>query len=125
MNLAATSYPFPHQMEVKHALLAAATKHDFSVLDLTEDYLEGGAFRGERIYDLLGLFDKAACLVTADTATLHLAAASSVPVVAFRVGLPWFASPRRANHILNRRYTDVDIEEVTAAVVKAAYSIVT
>lgn len=35
--------------------------------------------RAHRIYDLLGLFDVAAGLVTIDTATLHLAAASKVP----------------------------------------------
>jgi hypothetical protein len=39
--------------------------------------------RAHRIYDLLGLFDVAAGLVTIDTATLHLAAASKVPVLAY------------------------------------------
>jgi hypothetical protein len=39
--------------------------------------------RAERIYDLLGLFDIAAGLITIDTATLHLAAASDVPMLAY------------------------------------------
>lgn len=34
------------------------------------------------IYDLLGLFDRADLLLTIDTATLHLSAASEVPVIA-------------------------------------------
>lgn len=39
--------------------------------------------RATRIYDLLGLYDWADLLVTSDTATLHLAAASPVPYIAF------------------------------------------
>lgn len=39
--------------------------------------------RAHRIFDLLGLFDVAAGLVTLDSAPLHLAAASKVPVINF------------------------------------------
>lgn len=38
--------------------------------------------RGYRIYDLLGLMDVAAGLITIDTATLHLAAAAKCPYIA-------------------------------------------
>lgn len=38
--------------------------------------------KAERVYDLIGLFDAAALLITADTVFLHLARASNVPVVA-------------------------------------------
>ena len=39
--------------------------------------------KGERVYDLLALYDRAACLVTVDTCHLHLAAACPrLPVVA-------------------------------------------
>lgn len=41
-----------------------------------------GGVRAERIYDLLGLYDRALCLITGDTSTLHLAAASKVPTIA-------------------------------------------
>lgn len=39
--------------------------------------------RAHRIFDLLGLYDNANLLVTSDTATLHLAAASKIPYIAF------------------------------------------
>lgn len=39
--------------------------------------------RAHRLYDLLGLFDVAAGLITLDSAPLHLAAASKVPVINF------------------------------------------
>lgn len=39
--------------------------------------------RAHRVFDLLGLYDHAAGLVTSDTATLHLAAASNIPYIAF------------------------------------------
>lgn len=39
--------------------------------------------RAARIYDLLGLYDQAAGLVSIDTSTLHLAAASRVPLLAY------------------------------------------
>jgi len=42
-----------------------------------------GTLRAERIYDLLGLYDAAAGLITIDTATLHLAGAGNVEYVAF------------------------------------------
>ena len=41
------------------------------------------SFKATRIYDLLGLYDIAAGLVSIDTATTHLAAASKVPLLAF------------------------------------------
>ena len=116
VNLLADSFKFPHGGEVLAALEKAAAESKFALLNLA-------SFRAHRIYDLLGLFDIAACLVTADTATQHLATASSVPVVAFRVGRPWFASPRRANHILNRRYTDIDTTEIVKAVVSTTLAV--
>ena len=57
--------------------------------------------RAERFYDLLGLMDLAHCLVTIDTGTIHLAAASSVPVVALASSTvdPWFRAPWRKQEI--------------------------
>lgn len=42
-----------------------------------------GELRAHRIYDLLGLIDNAIGLITIDTSTLHLAAASPKPYIAF------------------------------------------
>ncbi len=109
VNLAAASYPFPHSERVWSELTTHASKENYQLVDLS-------IIRAERLYDLLGLFDRAALLISVDTATQHLANASSIPVIAFRVSEPWFASPRRANHLLNRRYSDIDMREVTNAV---------
>lgn len=112
VNVNAKSYPFPHTDRVVDGLYAHSAANDYNVLDISN-------LKCDRIYDLLGVFDRAQLLVTADTATQHLACASSIPVIAFRVSEPWFGSPKRANHILNRRYSDIDMLEVQAAVMGA------
>jgi glycosyltransferase involved in cell wall biosynthesis len=58
--------------------------------------------QAERLYDLLGLFDRAAVLLTIDSAPLHLAAASTIPAIELlmdRTG-PWYASIPKGNSIL-------------------------
>ena len=62
-----------------------------------------GDFQCERIYDLLGLMDAAKVLVTIDTATLHLAAASKIPVMAF-TNEGWSSSVPKGNVKLNLKY---------------------
>lgn len=84
---------------------------EFNVVDMNQ-------FKVERIYDLLGLMDRAHALVTVDTAPLHLAKASAVPVVALTHPTPWLGSLRAANHLLTRPYNQVDPEEVIEAVRK-------
>lgn len=59
--------------------------------------------RAPRIYDLLGLYDHAAGLVTSDTATLHLAAASKIPYIAF-INNGGAGSIPKGNCILTIRY---------------------
>lgn len=61
--------------------------------------------KAHRIYDLLGLYDHAAGLVTSDTATLHLAAASKIPYIAF-VNNGGAGSVPRGNCILSLRYNE-------------------
>jgi hypothetical protein len=73
-------------------------------------------FRATRFFDLLGLFDRASCLITVDTGSLHLAQASSVPVVALVNPNPWYGSLRRPNHLLKRTYREVDPDEIVEAV---------
>lgn len=108
LSLGGESFKFERAQEVRDFVKLQSEKLGFTVIDITD-------FRAPRIFDLLGLFDRATCLITTDTATQHLACASSVPVIAFRVGQPWVASPRRANHILNRRYTDFEMRELKFA----------
>ena len=62
--------------------------------------------RAERIYDLVGLMDEAACLVSVDTVTLWLAKASGIPVVALVNPEPFLASPPTGNVILRLPYTE-------------------
>lgn len=105
--LDAISVPFPHKQRVIEGLLKSFP--EFQILDLSQ-------VKADRFYDMLGLIDSSRVLVACDSAIQHLAQASSTPVVAFRCNDPWRASVRRANHILNRRYSDVDMNEVTAAI---------
>lgn len=60
--------------------------------------------RAHRIYDLLGLYDHAAGLITSDTATLHLAAASKIPYIAF-INDKGRGSIPKGNCILSVRYS--------------------
>lgn len=65
--------------------------------------------RAHRIYDLLMLMEEALVLVTSDTATLHLAAASKVPVVNLLQTKPtkWHGSRPRNNSVLEMRYSEI------------------
>lgn len=107
VSLDTISVPFPHKDRVLAALRTDFPEHD--IVDLAN-------VRADYFYDLLGLYDRALCLVAADTATQHLAQASSVPVIAFRCTDPWRASVRRPNHVLNRRYSDIDTGEIKEAI---------
>jgi hypothetical protein len=69
------------------------------------DVLDLAGVRAERIYDLLGLFDRAVGLITSDTATLHLAAAADIPYVAFTVD-GWTSSVPKGNCLLEMKYSD-------------------
>lgn len=62
--------------------------------------------RATRIYDLLGMYERAALLVTSDTATLHLAAASQVPYIAF-INDGGAGSIPKANCVSTIRYSQV------------------
>lgn len=62
--------------------------------------------KADRLYDLIGLMDRAACLITIDTVTLWLAHASRVPVIAFHSS-GFGASPPRGNCIFRIPYVSV------------------
>ena len=74
----------------------AASLKQFHVIDL-------GKIKAERIYDLLGLMDAAAGMVTIDTATLHLAKGSKLPYIALLVG-GWSQSTPQGNCALALPY---------------------
>jgi hypothetical protein len=94
-NLHGHSSPFPARPEVINEL---AHNEDYFVVDLAD-------YKCHRIYDLLGLFDAATVLVTIDTATLHLAAASAVKVISYVNDKPWSASIPPRNSICRIKYS--------------------
>lgn len=61
------------------------------------------AINAHRIFDLLGLYDHAALLVTSDTSTLHLASASKIPYIAF-INNGGAGSVPKGNCVLSIRY---------------------
>lgn len=88
----------------------------------TFDIVSLGEVKAERVYDLLGLMDNAACLITIDTATLHLARASHVPMIALLAEQPtlWHGSRPKPGTLLARRYSEVmtHLEEIDGVLAK-------
>lgn len=74
--------------------------------ELSYDIVDMSTVHAERIYDLLGLFERAKLLITTDTSTLHLAAASTIPVVALVNDVEWLATAPRCNCIYRVRYSE-------------------
>jgi hypothetical protein len=104
------SSPFPSRATPDKAILLnkiTAEFPDFNVVDLS-------AVKCERIYDLLGLYDAAALLVSVDTVHLHLSRASKVPVVALCVDqpTPWHGSPHYSNQLVRVKYSEYSAREV-------------
>lgn len=91
--LGGISAPFPQRRAFVGALLAhLPTK--FEVVDIS-------GIRAERVYDLLGLMDRAHCLISIDTGVKHLAHASDVPVISLCTRDPtaWHGTSWRPNHV--------------------------
>jgi ADP-heptose:LPS heptosyltransferase len=76
-----------------------------------------GHVSAHRIFDLLGLYDRAAGLITADTATAHLAVGSKVPAIWFTIP-DWRGSVPRGNCVWHCTYAEIlgKIEEIMAVV---------
>lgn len=86
-NFAGQSSPFAAVPEVMRVI--SQFNHKFKMVDL-------GSLMAYRIYDLLGLMDAAAGMITIDTATLHMAPASKVPYFAYIVD-GWSQSVPKGN----------------------------
>lgn len=69
---------------------------DFEIINLQQ-------VAAHRIYDLLGLFDRAVGMITVDTATLHLAGACQIPYVAYIANGGGGSIPK-GNCVLGIRY---------------------
>lgn len=90
LALSGRSSPYPNADALTSLVRRTFTDHN--VIDLSE-------ITADKPQHLLGLFDRAALLVAADTMHQHLALASSVPVIALHHNSPWNASCRRPNHV--------------------------
>lgn len=96
VNWTGQSSPFPFVPEIMARIWKF--RGDFDIIDL-------GKVKARRVYDLLGLYDQAAGLVTIDTATLHLAHGSPMPYAAYIVD-GWSGSVPRGNIQLSVRYAE-------------------
>lgn len=107
VHTAGETCPFPHKrllMELVHNRF----RKGHQIIDLDE-------IKAERIYDLLALYERAHCLIAADSAPLHLAhACKSLPVACLandkspddgKFSL-WRGAAWRPNHIFYCRYRD-------------------
>lgn len=80
--------------------------------------------KAEKPYDLLGLYDKAVCLVSIDTMHLHLSAGSSVPVIALTSDKPemWHGTAWQSRFKAHIRYSDY--EDRKAEIVEAVKGVI-
>lgn len=96
----AASSPFPYR-ELLMELIQLKYKN-FAIVDLFK-------IKAERFYDLLALYESAHCLISVDTAHLHLAyAVPKLPVMALVQDSPtyWHGSAWRPSHRFHCRYSD-------------------
>ncbi|HEU4344077.1 MAG TPA: hypothetical protein VFU31_21185 [Candidatus Binatia bacterium] len=111
--LDSTSSPFPHRRHLLDLLRAACGTR---VWELDP--------KATRVYDLLGLFERAAALVTVDTMHLHLSwAVPRLPVIALIADHPnrWHGTACRPNQAFRARYKEypAKAQELMAAVAVA------
>lgn len=93
------SSPFSHA----HTVMAWLKK-EFSE---SAELVDLDAVKAERIYDLLGLMDRAACCITIDTVTIHLAPATACPMIQFVHDTDFGESPRKGHCLLRMPYAKV------------------
>jgi hypothetical protein len=100
VNFTGNSSPFAWVPEVMRVV--NQFQHQFNIVDI-------GRLQAQRIYDLLGLFDVAVGLITIDTSTLHLAAGSKVPYIAY-TRADWSSSVPKGNCVLDIKYRDEEVK---------------
>lgn len=110
VNFKSSSSPFGYEPEIMKII----PKGQFSIVDVSE-------IKAERIYDLLGLFESAVGLITCATATLHLAAASKIPYIAFTED-HWSRAVPKGNCRLNVSYSKTPAALVDIAKIMRQWS---
>lgn len=109
------SAPFADWRKLKDTLEKECGQ-DFNFVDISNVV-------AERFYDLLGVYNMAEALITIDTATLHLAQASSVPVIALNPPNGWLGSVRRTNHMVRMDYNRINMDCIKAALYSTQYKV--
>lgn len=96
------SSPFPHKERLWQMVRGA--------FGSTHEIINLCAIKRDRITELLPLYDAADCLVTVDTAHLHLSAASEVPTVAIVTSKPqlWHGSAWSKRFLAHIRYHEFE-----------------
>lgn len=94
------SSPFPGGKKLFEEITKALSA-EFQIVDLS-------TIKATAIYDLIGLFDRAAAIICIDSAVLHLQAASDCPVVAIVNPNPWSGSILRANYGVRIPYSNAE-----------------
>jgi len=89
-------------------MLVQQLKEEFNIIDL-------GEIVADRFYDLLGLMERSAALVSLDTGLIHLAAACGIPVVVLNRRRDWAKAIARSNVV-----REVWLDEVLDDVAKLA-----
>lgn len=97
-NFAAMSAPCPHEPEVINPALQQFGN--------TIRFINIGPIKAFRIFDLLGLYDRAIGLLTCDTATLHLASATPLPYIGF-LPIGWATSIPKGNCVYSCYYNQI------------------
>lgn len=92
-----TSSPFQFRSELVNLVKGS----ELNMLDISD-------LKAERLSHLLDLYERASILITTDTATLHLAQASDIPVVALIADTPtlWHGSTPKGRCVLSMRYSE-------------------
>jgi hypothetical protein len=99
-NLVGYSSPYPHVTAFSNFLMNTARRLGLHAIDLS-------AMRCDGLRDLLCLYERAACLLTTDTATLHLArAVPNLPVIALSRDVPWHKTEPMRNWALQLTYPE-------------------
>jgi len=104
----AVSCPFPSGPQLLSAV-QSEFKGKYEVVDI-------GKLRAERIYDLIGVYEKADVIVSIDTATMHLAAAVDVPLVALVNPAHWLGPYLRYNCSSRITYPEASVKRVCEAI---------
>lgn len=74
--------------------------------------------RAERIYDMLGLFEVSNCLVCLDSAYVHLAQATEIPIIAIVNHKPWGGTIVRRNLVAQTDYEKLDVSVINKGIMK-------